>query len=90
MTQIRKKTVIYNMVPSEFIYKLYLSALKMVSAKDRNENVLKLECLLLETSSWQISAECAPWLVGKNTILGLSILFGLFIFEFLVTKPFLN
>ena len=78
------------MVPYEFIYKLYLIALKMVSAKDRNENVLKLECLLLETSSWQISAECAPWLVGKNTILGLSILFGLFIFEFLVTKPFLN
>ena len=78
------------MVPSEFIYKLYLIALKMVSAKDRNENVLKLECLLLETSSWQISAECAPWLVGKNTILGLSMLFGLFIFEFLVTKPFLN
>ena len=78
------------MVPSEFIYKLYLIALKMVSAKDRNENVLKLECLLLETSSWQISAECAPWFVGKNTILGLSILFGLFIFEFLVTKPFLN
>ena len=78
------------MVPSVFIYKPYLIALKMVSAKDRNENVLKLECLLLETSSWQISAECAPWLVGKNTILGLSILFGLFIFEFLVTKPFLN
>ena len=90
MTQIRKKTVNFNMVPSEFIYKLYLIALKMVSAKDRNENVLKLECLLLETSSWQISAECAPWLVGKNTILGLSMLFGLFIFEFLVTKPFLN
>ena len=62
----------------------------MVSAKDRNENVLKLECLLVETSSWQISAECAPWLVGKNTILGLSILLGLSIYGFLVTQTFLN
>ena len=78
------------MVPSEFIYKLYLIALKMVSAKDRNENVLKLECLLVETSSWQISAECAPWLLGKNTILGLSIVLGLFIYGFLVAQPFIN
>ena len=78
------------MVPSVFIYKPYLIALKMVSAKDRNENVLKLECLLVETSSLQISAECAPWLVGKNTILGLSIVLGLFIYGFLVTKPVIN
>ena len=61
----------------------------MVSAKERNENVSKLECSLVVTSSWQISVECVPWLVGKNTILGLSIVLGLSIYGFLVTQPFL-
>ena len=53
-------------------FTIYLIALKIVNAKDRKANVLNPLCPFEASLSWQTFLSNVPWLLGKNTTLGLS------------------